>query len=136
MAAISFTASSGRYQILWAAQGGTKTDWLAVPHWARLAIVHLDITTAGTNTILTLKAASPTTLDDTRVITFLTSATITAATYHQYVIGDVGATAVADSATVSTMVTLATALPAILGVTVTPSTSTYTSAIEFRGGRA
>lgn len=132
MAAITLT-SVKNFSALQSAATGTTTDWIAVPPYVTLAIVHLQITTAGTNTILTLKAAPPIQpYDDARVITFLTSATITAIGYHQYVIGDVGATAVADAAAVNTMVTLATAVPTVLGITTTPTGSTYSTAVEFK----
>jgi hypothetical protein len=118
--------------VLQSAATGTTTDWLDVPKWCSLIIVHLDITVAGTSTILTVKSANPVTRDDTRTALIFTSATVTAIGYHSYTIAPNG-TVLADSATVGTAAVAAGAIPSLLGVTTTPTGSTYSSAIEFRG---
>jgi hypothetical protein len=120
----------GRLISLRSAATGTTTDWIDVPIWANSFTIYLDISTAGTNTILTLKAGNPVSRDDARVITFVTSATITATGLHTYTV-DPRATAVADSATVATAVVAAAPIPALLGVTTTPTGSTYSTAIQF-----
>jgi hypothetical protein len=132
MAAISFTAQKGRYQVLRSAQTTTLTDWILTPSWATSVIIHLDISAAGTNTILTAFAGRPFNLDDARTALILTSATITAAGYHTYTIAP-NATTVADSATVGTAAVVPGAVPSILGITTTPTGSTYSVAVEFRG---
>lgn len=133
MAGITFTTIQGRFTGLQGGATSTTTNWVTTPGWANLAIVHLDVTAAGTNTILTLKAAGPTRPpDDSRAITFFTSATITAASYHTYTL-DPRATSVADAAGASTMAVVPAVVPAMLGITTTPTGSTYSTWIEFRG---
>ncbi len=135
MAAISFTAVKGRYLALQAGATGTTTNWVQTPGWANIAIVHLVITVAGTNTILTLKAAPPGSgnPDDAaaNTITFYTGATITAASYHSYTLSPWN-TSVADAAGASTMAVVPALVPTVLGITTTPTGSTYYTSLEFR----
>ncbi len=134
MAAISLTAVPGRFSRLLAAQTGATTSWVQTPGYPCIVIVHLDITTAGTNTILTLKAGNvvPTgAYDDTRTALIATGATITAASYHTYAVGP-ALTAVADVAGAGAAAVVPAVVPAVLGITVTPTGSTYSTAIEFR----
>lgn len=119
-----------KFVALQSAATGTTTDWLDVPEWANAVRVHLRVTAAGTNTILTIKGAHPTVRDDGTAITLVTSATITATGYHTYTLTPSG-TAVADSATVSTGVVAAASVPKLIGVTTTPTGSTYSTDIEF-----
>lgn len=117
---------------LQAAATGTTTDWLDVPDWCDAIKVHLRVTVAGTNTILTIKEANPVSRDDGagNVITIATSATVTATGYHTYLLHP-NATAVADVAGANTAAQYAVAVPSLVGVTVTPTGSTYTTEIEF-----
>ena len=134
MAAITPTAFNGRFKVLQSAVTGTTTDWIYTPAKSGICVVHLDISAAGTNTILVLKAASPFTRgapDDTRAISFFTSATITAASYHSYALGTQH-TSVADAAGASTMVVVPANIPLLLGITTTPTGSTYSTAVSFR----
>jgi len=110
---------------------GTTTDWIDVPKWCNLIVVHLNITAGGTNTIQTLKSAHPTVRDDGTAITFFTSATITAAGYHSYTIHP-WATSVADAAGAATAAVVPGTIPNLIGVTTTPTGSTYSTAIEFK----
>jgi hypothetical protein len=134
MAAITPSTVSGGLKILRSAQTTTLTDWVSTPPWAQLVIVHLRISVAGTNTILTLKAADPVARDDAagNFITFLTSATITATGYHTYTVHPF-ATAAADQAAADAAVIAAAPVPALLGITITPTGSTYSTYVEFRG---
>ena len=111
---------------------GTTTDWLDVPAFCTAVKVHLRITVAGTNTILTIKEANPVARDDGagNVITVVTSATITATGYHTYFLYP-DATTVADAAAANTAVQAAVSVPRLIGITTTPTGSTYTTEIEF-----
>ena len=132
MAAITPFAGSphGTLVVLRTGSTSTTTDWVDVPSWCGFVTVHLNITVAGTNTILTLKQPNPVLRDDGTAITFLTSATITAAGYHSYTIHPC-ATAVADGAAANTAVVAAAPIPTTIGVTTTPTGSTYSTAISF-----
>src|SRR5512147_540327 len=99
-----------------------QTDWIAVPAYAKSVIVTLNITAnAGTTptTVLTLRAPDPVTLDDTNDHAVLvTSATITAASFHHFATGPTLTTAGTDSATADSSVVTNGPLPSILGVRV------------------
>ena len=136
MAAITLTSVPGRFTRLLAAQTTTTTSWVQTPGYPCIAIVYVLGTVAGTNWILTIKAANPSiaavgALDDTHAATIFTSATVTATGLHSYLI-DPRATAVADAAGAPTSVVVPQTVPAIMGVTVTPTGSTYSTAVEFR----
>lgn len=132
MAAITPKAGSPYPKLvpLQSAATGTTTDWLDVPDWCNAIRVHLRITVAGTNTILTLKAADPVLRDDGTSITVVTSATITATGYHTYLLRH-DAVAVADQAGANTASQSVVAPPRLIGVTTTPTGSTYSTEIEF-----
>ncbi len=136
MAAITLTSTPGRFTRLLAAQTGTTTSWVSTPGYPCVAIVYVLGTVAGTNWILTLKEANPAiaavaALDDTHAATIFTSATVTATGLHSYLL-DPRATAVADAAGAPTASIVPMMVPAVLGVTVTPTGSTYSTAVEFR----
>jgi hypothetical protein len=115
-----------------AASSATTTDWLDVPAWCNAIKVHLRVTVAGTNTILTIREANPVARDDAagNTVTVVTSATITATGYHTYLLHP-NATAVADQAAANTAVQAAVVVPRLVGITTTPTGSTYTTEIEF-----
>lgn len=117
---------------LQSAATGATTDWLDVPAWCNAIRVHLRVTVAGTNTILVIKAANPVSRDDGagNIVTLVTSATITATGYHTYMLHPAN-TAVADQAAANTAVLAAVGIPKLIGITTTPSSSTYTTEIEF-----
>lgn len=136
MAAITLTSTPGRFTRLLAAQTGTTTSWVATPPWANMAVVYVLGTVAGTNWILTIKEANPAVaaaaaLDDTHAATIFTSATVTATGLHSYLL-DPRATAVADAAGAPTSVVVPQKVPTFMGITVTPTGSTYSTAVEFR----
>lgn len=138
MAAITRTQVTDGLSLVRQAATTSQTDWLVVPPWAKSAYVYLSITTAGTNTILTLHAADPVLADDAQSIVLFTGATITAATNHLYILGSdasqVTATETADSATLDAVVTdnELRVLPPLFGVQVAATGSTYTLSVFFK----
>jgi hypothetical protein len=114
-----------------------QTDWVAIPAFATDAVISLDITAvAGTTpgpTTLSLKTASPKTLNDTNTSVLSAGSAIASTGYQEIVIGP-GVTGIADAGA-ATRVTVNTVLPDLLGLSLLLSradgdeTYTYTLAI-------
>jgi hypothetical protein len=133
MAAITPFANIRKFNIVRSAVGTSQTDWLYLPEDARIAIVRLAITTAGTNTILTISGADPNFRDDARISTLFTGATITAASDHEYQFNPAwGQAAGADSATADAVVGIPLLAPTLMGLGVAATGSTYTLTVEYR----
>lgn len=137
MAAIVPVANIGRFHILRSAATTSQTDWLYSPGGFKFkfAVVRLAVTTAGTSTILTISSADPAFRDDGRILTRFTSATITAASDHEYLCGPVPTvTALADADADDAVVApdALKDLPTLLGLGVVATGSTYTLSIEYK----
>ena len=144
MAAITPTAFSP-YLVLknvTAEAAATNTFWFDVPRWVQNVIVTFNFTDAaagtGHSSVVTLRAADPVSRDDTNDhAVLLTSATITAASFHTYAIGPGLGTDSADSATADAYQNEDRHIPSILGVRIanaagTGATYTYTLTVNFR----
>ena len=117
-----------------------QTDWVVCPSWATQLVVTLNITAnAGTTptTTLTLREPDPVTLDDTNDHSvLLTSAVITAASFHTYAIGPGMGTDSADSTTADAYQNEDRHIPAVIGIRVlndrTTGDETYTYTLTYR----
>lgn len=145
MAAITPTATPGNWTVLRSetAQATTgQTDWIVPPKYAKWVKVRVHISAnAGTSPITTpsILSADPNTLDDTRAVTVLTGAAITAASLHEYTIGPALTTAGTDQAAASAGVVQNSAVPTVMGIKIlndrasANETYTYTISVEYGG---
>jgi hypothetical protein len=149
MAAITTATLTGgsRYVRQATAQVTTgQTDWVAVPGWAKTAIVDLNLTAvAGTSPLvdLTVKSVDPVSLNDTYAVDLHAAFTqITAAAHLRVNIGP-GITGIADDVTTAATgvseASLNRPLPSFLGLkvlndrTTGDETYTYNLSVTFRG---
>ena len=135
MAAISPISGPSAFRTLRSGATTSQTDWIDTPHWATKAIVTLSVTTAGTSTIPTFHAADPVLRDDAQAMALFAGATITAASNHFYLLGDYPKVAeVADGAAADAIVLQdeLVMIPALLGIQIVATGSTYTLSIHFK----
>ena len=145
MAAIVPTAFSP-YKVLknvTAEAAGTSDFWFDVPEWVKSVIVTYNFTAAaagsGHSVVVTLRSPDPVSRDDTNDHSvLLTSATITAVSFHTYAIGPGFGTDAADSATADAYQNEDRGLPSTIGVRIvnaagTGATYTYTLTVRFKG---
>lgn len=118
-----------------------QTDWIDVLAWPAYLVVTFNLTAnAGTTPISTpsIRTLDPVTRDDTNdVVAIFTGAAITAASFHEYVLGPFTSVGT-DSATADSYIVQNMALPATIGIrilndrTTGDETYTYTLTAEFR----
>ena len=141
MAAITLSASpvgAGFRETV--TSSATTTRWLAVPQWAKYALVFLQPTTVTTSITPSFLVVDPVSQDDANSADFPEHAAFTAitATTGSYVFQfGPGVTGIADdivnSATADSYASMNVVLPPILGIrTVCSGSCTYNLTVQFR----